>query len=223
MGNPGIRNVWASKLPSLANSSVQILMVAIPRFSNSTASWIHHDMQEPQSPIARRARSHFAAISSNISVGAADAPESFSFMKISIKENSRWSAFPTSRNKRSPFGLWFQRSPRAFPWRSKGLSAISISSVFVSPTGTRISIEHPFFDSLIFLYRRGFYFSMILLSLNRFLFLSPSLFILLAVADGRFLLRVVVFRPLRTGELPLFLRGAAGNPRTLSWKRRGRR
>jgi hypothetical protein len=37
--------------------SVQIVIVGLPPFSNSTESWILHDVQEPQSPIAFITRS----------------------------------------------------------------------------------------------------------------------------------------------------------------------
>ena len=57
IGNLGIRRICASILPRVANSSVQMLIVGVPCFSNSMASWIHHDMQEPQSPIARITKS----------------------------------------------------------------------------------------------------------------------------------------------------------------------
>ena len=42
----------ASSRPSFSNAVVQIVTVGIPRFSSSTESWIHHDVQDPQSPMA---------------------------------------------------------------------------------------------------------------------------------------------------------------------------
>ncbi len=88
MGNLGIRKICASISARELNSSVQTVIVGIPRFSSSMASWIHHDVQEPQSAIARRTRSHFATISSNNSTGADVAALGFSFSNIPERKNS---------------------------------------------------------------------------------------------------------------------------------------
>ena len=88
MGNLGIRKVCATIVAREFNSSVQTVIVGILRFSSSMASWIHHDVQEPQSAIARRTRSHFASISSNISTGAWDAALGFSFINNPERKNS---------------------------------------------------------------------------------------------------------------------------------------
>ena len=48
-GNPGMPRISASALPSAWNSSVEKVATAMPCFSSLMASWIHHDVQEPQS------------------------------------------------------------------------------------------------------------------------------------------------------------------------------
>lgn len=49
LGMPKLRD---SVRANSMKASVQIVTVGIPRFSNSTESWIHHDVQAPQSPMA---------------------------------------------------------------------------------------------------------------------------------------------------------------------------
>ena len=44
--------LFASSRASPRNASVQTVTVGMPRFSSSTESWIHHDVHEPQSPMA---------------------------------------------------------------------------------------------------------------------------------------------------------------------------
>ena len=51
-GRSGMPRFFASSRASPMNASVQMVTVAMPRFSSSTESWIHHDVHEPQSPIA---------------------------------------------------------------------------------------------------------------------------------------------------------------------------
>jgi len=41
-----------SSLARPRNASVQIVTVGMPRFSSSMESWIHHDVHDPQSPMA---------------------------------------------------------------------------------------------------------------------------------------------------------------------------
>ncbi len=82
IGRYGILKAWASIFPREANSSVQMLNVGVPCFSNSMASWIHHDMQEPQSPIARITRSHLADNSSKISGEAPEEERGFPLIKV---------------------------------------------------------------------------------------------------------------------------------------------
>ncbi len=49
-GSSGMPRDRRSTFPRVTNKWVQTVTVGIPRRSNSTASWILHDVQEPQSP-----------------------------------------------------------------------------------------------------------------------------------------------------------------------------
>ena len=49
-GNSGMPRDRRSTFPKVTNKWVQTVTVGMPRRSNSTASWILHDVQEPQSP-----------------------------------------------------------------------------------------------------------------------------------------------------------------------------
>ncbi len=52
MGRSGMPRFFDSSRASPTKASVQMVTVGIPRFSSSTESWIHHDVHEPQSPMA---------------------------------------------------------------------------------------------------------------------------------------------------------------------------
>src|SRR6059036_2251896 len=58
---------------SVPNSSVTMVTVGMPRFSNSTLSWTLHDVQDPQSAIPLITTSHSRAAASSISSGAGSA------------------------------------------------------------------------------------------------------------------------------------------------------
>lgn len=51
-GRSGNPRFFDSSRASATNASVQIVTVGMPFFSSSTESWIHHDVQLPQSPMA---------------------------------------------------------------------------------------------------------------------------------------------------------------------------
>ena len=69
MGRSGIPEDCAALTPNVKNSSVQMVATGIPFFSNSTESWILHEVQEPQSPYAFTTVWHRVAISSMKSAG----------------------------------------------------------------------------------------------------------------------------------------------------------
>ena len=52
------------------NSSVTMVAVGMPRFSNSMLSWTLHDVQDPQSAIPLITTSHSRVAASSISSGA---------------------------------------------------------------------------------------------------------------------------------------------------------
>ena len=64
MGRSGMPRERRSTLPSLWNKWLQTVTVGIPRRSSSTASWILHEVQEPQSPRPTTATATAPAISS---------------------------------------------------------------------------------------------------------------------------------------------------------------
>ena len=74
MGNPGSPQPVASALASARNSSVQIATAGMPWRSSSMQSWIHHDVQEPQSQTAPTTASHSRT---NASVNVAGSEASF--------------------------------------------------------------------------------------------------------------------------------------------------
>ncbi len=51
-GRFGMPRLAASARASPRKASVQIVTVGTPFFSSSTESWIHHDVHDPQSPMA---------------------------------------------------------------------------------------------------------------------------------------------------------------------------
>ena len=55
------------------NSSVTMVAVGMPRFSNSMLSWTLHDVQDPQSAIPLITTSHSRAAASSISSGTGSA------------------------------------------------------------------------------------------------------------------------------------------------------
>ena len=56
-----------STCPSFSNNLVDMVTLDTPSFSNSTESWILHDVHDPQSASPTMTISHFAANSSIIS------------------------------------------------------------------------------------------------------------------------------------------------------------
>ena len=55
------------------NSSVTMVAVGMPRFSNSMLSWTLHDVQDPQSAIPLITTSHSRVAAASISSGAGSA------------------------------------------------------------------------------------------------------------------------------------------------------
>ena len=64
IGNSGIPSERRSTSPNLWNRWLHTVTVGMPRRSSSTASWILHDVQEPQSPSPTTATCTEAANSS---------------------------------------------------------------------------------------------------------------------------------------------------------------
>ena len=67
IGNPGIPRVLLSESASRINLSEHIVTVLTPNFSNSTESWIHHEVQDPQSANPTIAKSTSAPIHCKVS------------------------------------------------------------------------------------------------------------------------------------------------------------
>jgi hypothetical protein len=70
MGKSGIPNARRSACPRFTKRWLQTTTAGTPRRSNSTASWILHDVQEPQSPRPTIATSAAAASSSRTDLEA---------------------------------------------------------------------------------------------------------------------------------------------------------
>ena len=66
-GKSGIPRVFLSESASLINLSEHIVTVLTFNFSSSTASWIHHEVHEPQSAKPIIAKSISVAMISNVS------------------------------------------------------------------------------------------------------------------------------------------------------------
>jgi len=72
-GRPGWPRLVVTMPYSVRNSSVTIVAVGMPRFSNSMLSWTLHDVQDPQSAIPLITTSHSRAAASSISSGTGSA------------------------------------------------------------------------------------------------------------------------------------------------------
>ena len=134
MGRSGMPKAFASAKPNCKNSSVHRVTVGTPLFSSSMASWILHEVHDPQSPMALTTPWHSFASSSINAAGSVG--RGLAFDRIPIRPYFFCKRF-ASRDKRiSAFGFPFCLNPMTFPFSSPRRGAGEIGKVLTRPSGT---------------------------------------------------------------------------------------